>query len=123
MLGINKLHITLIITASCLFLFSILSIIAFTEPESANVYIFILLYLSIFLFTTGLFTLASLFGRQKFLNNSYADNLSVSIRQGALIGVCISSLLFLNANNLLYWWLALTVIVLLLIVEIFFNLK
>lgn len=123
MLGINKLHIALIITASCLFLFSLISIIAFTSPETANVYIYILLYLSIFFFTTGLFTLTGLIARQKFLNNLYTDNLSVSIRQGAMIGIGISSFLFLNANNLLYWWLASTVILLLLIVEIFFSLK
>jgi hypothetical protein len=118
-----KNHIVLIATGTGLSFFSIATIISFTEPSTAGLITILLLYGSIFLFVTGLCSIIGLATRQKYLTTLYSKNLNVSIRQGLLIGLLVTSSLALNAQGLMMWWVGLTLILFLIVIEVFFNLQ
>ena len=118
-----KNHIVLIGTGTGLSFFSIATIISFTEPETAGITTILLLYGSIFLFVAGLCSIIGFLIRQKYLTTLYTKNLQVSLRQGLLIGLLVTSSLALNANGLMIWWVGLTLILFLIVIEVFFNLQ
>jgi hypothetical protein len=123
MLDNPKYHTILITTGIILSALSIASIIGVTRPDSISTATLTLLYLSIFLFTAGICMLVGMFIRQRLQAGLYTKNFKISLRQGILAGVLITSSLALNAHNLLFWWVAITLVLLLAVIEIFFNLQ
>jgi len=102
--------------------FSLFSIIRFTDPYTAGAITHILLYLSLFLFCVGLFTLAGIIIRQRFFYGIYIANLITSFRQAILLAVLVTGSLLLQAKGLRYWWVELIFVLFLVMLEIFFNL-
>ncbi|MCC7356234.1 MAG: hypothetical protein IT410_01290 [Candidatus Doudnabacteria bacterium] len=119
----SRSHLILIAVGTILSLFSLGSIVAFTEPNSASWITFTLLYLSIFLTTVGLFAFTGLFIREKYSNDLYAKNIRASTRQAFLLGILTTASLALNAHNLLFWWVVLTLVLFLIVIETFYNLQ
>ena len=81
----------------------------------------IFFYLTLLLSVCGIATTISLFVRNKFWTSNYLDIFSVSIRQGILIAILVTTLVFLETLNVLFWWVALILILFLLAIEFFFS--
>ena len=123
MLEKAKTHIILILVGTLLCLFSLGSIIAFTDPYNAGLLTHIFFYLSLFLAVLGLFTVLGLGIRQRFVSGGiYLINLSVSFRQALLLGILVISSLILQSKGLLFWWVELSLILFLVFIELFMNL-
>ena len=123
MLEKAKTQIILILFGTLLCLFSLGSIIAFTDPYSAGLLTHISFYLSLFLAVTGLFTVLGLGMRQRFVRGSiYLVNLSASFRQALLLGILVVTSLILQSQGLLLWWVELTLVLFLIFIELFMNL-
>ncbi len=118
-----KNHIVLISAGTILSFLSIATIVSFTEPDAVGWVTKLLLYGSIFLFFLGLSAIIGLFIRQRYLEGRYSKNLQVSLRQGFLVSLFITSSLALNAHGLMVWWVGLTLILFLLVIEVFYNLQ
>jgi hypothetical protein len=119
-----KSHLVLIALGTILSGFAIGSIITFTEPEIASISVYIFLYLSIFLFSTGLTAIVGMIIRQRY--NPLSDPRAItksSIRQAVLVGCFVTISLGLMANELLSWWVVVILLLFLLMVEFFFNLE
>lgn len=93
----------------------------YTDPYQAGFLGHTIFYITLFLFTCGIFTLANLIIRKRFFPGIYSEIFKVSLRQGVLIGILISSLILLEASNLLFWWVGLTLILFLIAIESFLN--
>jgi hypothetical protein len=123
MLKSPKQQIVLVGFSTILAVFSLSSIVVFSDPFKSSWITFGFLYLSLFLSSLGLFTLLGIGIRQVFKQKVYVINLSNSFRQGLLISAFITVCFILQAQQLLFWWVGLSLIMLLLFVEIFLNLK
>ncbi len=116
-------HILLITIGTLLALSSITVILFTTEPQQASISVFIFLYVSIFLASLGSFSLLGVGLRKRFKAGIYITHMSVSLRQGALLALLVTSALYLQAVHLLFWWVMASLIVFLLFVEMFLNSK
>ena len=115
-------HLFWLIVASTLFaLFSLVSLVIFTNPQSAGFLTFTSLYFSLFLSSLGIFTITGLAVRRKFFSGLYSVNLKNSFRQAMLLSLLVVCWLLLSAQGLLYWWVVATLILFLGFVEAFFN--
>lgn len=103
--------------------FSLVCLLNFTNPQSANLTIFIFLYVNIFLLTCGLTTLLGYFARQRFFKQNFTANFLNSFRQGVIFSSFTCASLLLLANGLFYWWVVLSLIVLLVFIELFLLLN
>jgi hypothetical protein len=122
MLEKAKTHFIFLLVGIFLCGFSLLSIIRFTDPAASGTLTFILLYLSLFLFCLGLFTLIGILIRQRFFYGIYVANLITSFRQAILLSVLVTGSLMLQARDLRHWWVQLIFTLFLVVLEIFFNL-
>jgi hypothetical protein len=118
-----KRQVFLIFISSVLALFSLVSILNFSDPNSSSLSVFISFYLSLFIFTLSTITLVGLFFRNKFLPNLYIINLKISFRQALLIAILITCSFILLSFNLLFWWVELSIILFLLTIEVFLSMK
>ena len=109
--------------ATILAAFSLATLVNFTEPESASKLTFAFFYVSLFLFSLGIFSLLGLFIRQKIGTGLYLTNFKHSFRQALSVSVFITSSFILQSFGLLFWWVALSIILFLVFIEIFINLK
>ena len=123
MLKSPKHHILLLSLSTFLAAFSLASIITFTDPVQSTYLTYIFLYLSLFLFSVGFFTLIGISIRQLLFQGIYITNLGHSFRQGILLAVLISGSLILQAEGLLFWWVGLSLVLFLTLLEAFLNLK
>lgn len=87
------------------------AILVYFDPISSSSLIFILFYLSLFISSTGLFTLFGLFirrisQRRRFtLSVSQAiRRLEISFRQGLLLSIILVTALILQSQRVLAWW-------------------
>lgn len=119
----TKQQVAFIIFSILLAGFSLGSIIYFTDPGNASPLTFGFFYLSLFLFSLGVFTLIGLALRHWVHKGVYIINLSNSFRQGLLISVLIVASFILLARHLLFWWVEMSLILFLAFVEAFLNLK
>ncbi len=123
MIKSNPQHLTLLITCLILSVFSLGSIVNFTDPYSSSILTKIFFYISLFLFCQSLFSLLGLVIRQIFWPKLYIINLSISFRQAALLSFFIIASAILLTQGILFWWVALTLILFFASLEAFFNLK
>jgi hypothetical protein len=92
--------------------------------ESGNMQINLLaiisIYISLFTFFTGLFATIFFWLRNKaMVSKGLYISATTSLRQGALIGVLICVLLFLQSFSLLIWWDVLLVIFAVILIEMY----
>lgn len=118
-----KKFILTIIGATALSGFSLASILFYTDPENSGYLIILSLYISIFLFSTGLLTLLGVTFRKFASKGIFSVNLSNSLRQALLLSIFLIICLTLSAHGLLFWWVMLSVFLPFVILEIFLNLK
>lgn len=111
-----------ILIGTILSAFSLVSIVLFTEPNTAGNFIHLFFYVSLFLFITGLFTLIELFIRHKMGESLYLTRLGHSIRQSVFLSFLITAALFLQGHGLLFWWVLLSLVLFIIVLEIFLSL-
>lgn len=116
-------QVIVIILSTILAVFSLLSILFFTDPFAASWIILGLFYLSLFLVFLGFFTIIGLSLRGWFSSKIYIIKLSQSFRQALLISLLITFSAFLQANHLFFWWVEVSLVLFLIFTEIFLNLK
>ncbi len=116
-------QVVVIILSTILAVFSLLSILFFTDPFAASWIILGLFYLSLFLVFLGFFTIIGLSLRGWFSSKIYIVKLSQSFRQALLISLLITFSAFLQANHLFFWWVEVSLVLFLIFTEIFLNLK
>lgn len=116
-------QVIVIILSTILAVFSLLSILFFTDPFAASWIILGLFYLSLFLVFLGFFTIIGLSLRGWFSSKIYIVKLSQSFRQALLISLLITFSAFLQANHLFFWWVEVSLVLFLIFTEIFLNLK
>lgn len=98
-----------------------LLVIIYTNPFISGWPAHLAFYITLFLTISGVFTIINLIVRKRFFPGIYAELFRVSLRQGAMIGVFVSSLIFLEAINLLFWWVGLTLMLFLIALESFIS--
>ena len=118
-----KHQIYIILSATLLSAFSLVSIIMATSPTEASAFTFGFFYLSVFLFSFGCFTLLGLGIRRWLAPKMFIQNFFVSLRQAVLVAFLIVASLLLLSHHLLFWWVEVSLILLLLSVEFFMSLK
>jgi hypothetical protein len=118
-----KKQITLMLLSVALALFSLASIITFTDPYESSWLTHSFFYLSLFILLLGSLTVAGLALRQWLTHNLYVVNFSHSFRQAVLISLLLVISLILKANGLMFWWVEGSLILFLIFVEILANLK
>jgi len=123
MLSNPKRQVALIILSTCLAVFSLASIINFTDPSKTSWVTFAFFYASLFLTILGAFALLGLTLRQWLWPGHYVINLTNSFRQSFLIAILITVSFLLLSQRLLFWWVEMTLILFLGAVEAFLNLK
>jgi len=117
-----KTHLWYIGAGTILSGFSLGSIVGFTDPESAGWITHLLFFLSLFLFTVGLFSLLGIWVRQRLRPGLYVIHLAASFRQALFIGIFVTLSLLLSVLGLLFWWVEALLILFLIVTEIFLNL-
>lgn len=122
---LSGLVIAVLLASACL-----AAILIYLNPEVANPFILILFYLSLFIATTGVFTLAGLFirwitNRRGFSLsvNRVLGQLEISFRQGLLLAVILVSTLILQSQKVLTWWHLILLVVIIGLVEWWFSKK
>lgn len=123
MIAKSTSHTIFIALGTILSLFSLASIIKFTDPYTSGLSTHTFFYLSLFMTFLGVFVLAGSLLRQKFTEGLYINQLSTSFRQGIFASLFITVSLLLQANSLYFWWTALTFGLFLFTLEFFLNLK
>src|SRR6266404_2555841 len=121
MLSNPKRQVALIILSTCLAVFSLASIINFTDPSKTSWVTFAFFYASLFLTILGAFSLLGLTLRQWLWPGHYVINLTNSFRQSFLIAILITVSFLLLSQRLLFWWVEMTLILFLGAVEAFLN--
>lgn len=101
-----------------------ITIIMNVDPKSADQFIFVALYASIFLFITGILTFLG-FGMRILLSNREViySHFPPSLRQGMLAGLAIVGLFFLQSLRVLSAIDAFAFILAILLIELFFRAK
>jgi hypothetical protein len=117
----TRTYIIPIATGTLMSFLALVSMLWFVDPFSAGNLQHIFFYITIFLSAAGIFTLAGIQARKKFLPGILVEQLKASFRQAMLIAVLITGLLVLQATGLLLWWVGLTLILFIITLEVFFN--
>lgn len=82
------------------------------------------IYISLFIFFTGLFSTIFFWFRDKITSPKELYILAItSLRQGILMGILICTLLLLQSLNLLIWWDAFLIIVAIILIEMYLAVK
>jgi hypothetical protein len=119
----HKQQIYTILGATLISVFSLASVVVFTNPAEASAVTFGFFYLSIFLFSFGSFTLLGLGIRRWLAPKMFVHNFYTSLRQALLVALLIVISLLLLGQHLLFWWVQASLILFLLSVEFFMSLK
>jgi hypothetical protein len=118
-----KKFVSVTFTSTLLAAFSLGSILVYSNPDNKSLLVILFLYLSVFLFSLGFFTLFGLGIRRYYAKDLFAVSLSHSLRQAILLSVFLIICLFLSSQNLLLWWVGLSLLLPFALIEIFVNLK
>ena len=103
-----KLFLTGIIFISLVGIIGVISIVNNFSPFESNT-IVILFYLSLFIGSSGIFTLIGFLIRVIF-KKSKLQQINDSFRQGVLLSTVLIGCLFLQSKGILYWWSALILV-------------
>lgn len=117
----TKKYLIPLILGSLVALTGFILTIVYVDPYSTGLLGHLFFYTTLFLSIIGLSTISSLIFRQKFFPGIYAGLFQVSLRQAILIASLITGLVFLEAQNVLYWWVGLTLGLFLIAIESFFS--
>ncbi len=98
---------------------SLLWVLFSRSPESSGAVV--LFYAFTFVLLYAATCLMQLALRKRYVPATVRDMVVVSNRQSALLSGLAVSLLYLRAEDLLYWWVAGTTVLLFICVEVFFN--
>ncbi len=113
-----KLYLAGIIFATVLSFVAFFGVVFFFSPEGADVFLFSLLFSSLFVALAGLFGLAGFFARKKIYRNYPAFRfLAISFRQGALFSLLLCGSLALRAFDFFWWWSGVFLLALVIAIE------
>jgi hypothetical protein len=97
------------------------SIILKYDPNHLNVNIFILFFLSLFIFITGIATIIGNGIRKSINKNSLPSYYLTSLRQGLLISLSLSGLLLLHITKVLNLWDGILLVSAIILLEFYFR--
>ncbi len=100
---------------------SVAATAVYSDPARASWLTFAFLYVSVWIFSTGICSLLGLAVRSR-MGGAYLDTLTASVRQGALLGSLSVASLALSADGLLVWWVFGSLVLVAVAIEIFLNL-
>ncbi|OGZ40689.1 MAG: hypothetical protein A3B04_00630 [Candidatus Portnoybacteria bacterium RIFCSPLOWO2_02_FULL_39_11] len=109
--------------ASVLASISFIAILLFVSPEGAGSGggVLILLFLSLFLALCGIFGLLGYHLRRRRAGSEMAINLlTISFREGTLLGLLLVGFLIMKVYLVFYWWTALIFLILMVAIEMAF---
>ncbi len=107
--------------ASFLALVSFGAILWFVSPSGSNPGILLLLFLSLFLALCGFFGLLGFYlRRRKFKEGAVVNLLTISFREGTLLGLLLVGFLVMRAYDVFYWWTALIFLIIVVGIEMAF---
>ena len=116
-----KVYLTGISLAAVLALVSFILLVSFFLPENVDATLLILIYLSLFIFLSGLFSLAGFFIRKRIYKNQPAFLfLGISFRQGILLAFLSIGSLVLHNFNIFWWWSGIALLILIGVIEFVF---
>jgi len=108
-------------------LFSIIALVFvlfYVDPESTGIAGKALFYLVLFVMLSGLFNLILIRLRKSIINSeTIFANVALSFRQGILLAILVSGLLFLQGEKMLVWWSGLLLLAGIFLVELYFISK
>lgn len=96
-------------------------VVTYTNPFVSGWQAHTAFYITLFLSASGIFTIINLVLRKRFFPSIYSEIFKTSLRQGIFIGLIITSLISLEAINLLYWWVGATLILFFVALESFLS--
>ena len=117
----TKTYILPLAAGTILSFAAFLSVLWFVDPFASGLSAHVFFYLTLFLTAVGGFALVGIALRKRFVPGIMTEQFAVSLRQAILLAALVSTLLALQANNILYWWVAITLVLFIITVEIFFN--
>lgn len=117
----TKQYLIPLLIGSLVAICGFLLVIVYTNPFVSGWQVHTAFYLTLFLSTSGIFTIINLLFRKRFFPSIYTELFKTSLRQGILIGLIIASLIGLEAINLLYWWVGATLILFFVALESFLS--
>lgn len=101
-----------------------LGVMYFIAPFDLGLIGYALFYLTFFLFTSGISVLIlTTIWRRFAMDKVSTQELSVTLRQGILIGLLMVIILILQQFRILAWWDALMAVTAILLIELFFLTK
>lgn len=113
-----KLYLVGIIFTTVLALGAFFLILGFFSPEGADIFLFALLFFSLFIGLAGFFSLVGFFVRKnRFKEHNPFKFLSISFRQGILLSLLFVVSLILRTFFDFWWWGSLILLILILVVE------
>ncbi|MDO8463273.1 MAG: hypothetical protein Q7S96_03305 [bacterium] len=112
-----QLPLILTVVATCVAWAAWFGVIALTDPQSIGWEGFALFYLALLAAVSGSATVGGLFARRSALNRPHATR--IAIRQGLLVGVAVTSAIFLQSRALFTWITMLFLIAALTLLELF----
>jgi hypothetical protein len=119
-----KLYLSGIIFTTILALVSFLMVVNFISPENAGNFLLTLVFLSLFIGLSGIFTIVGFFVRYRTQRNRMPLRLLIiSFRQGVMLGLLLTGSLFLKGQKLYWWWSGLTLLILVIAAESLFLKK
>ena len=118
-----KKQITILTLSLGLALFSVFSILNFTDPYEASWLIFSFFYVSLFILCFSGFSLLALGIKRWLWPKIFITDFYTSVRHGALIAVFLTLSVALQLSNILFWWMELSLILFFIAIEIYINLK
>lgn len=116
-----KLYVAGIIFTTILALTSFFVVINFISPENADKILLSLVFFSLFIGLSGIFTIIGfVIRRQTQRNQMPLSLLGICFRQGMLLGALLVGSLFLKTYNLYWWWSGLALFLLIVGIEFLF---
>lgn len=119
--GTTKKYLIPLIFGSLVALTGFIFVLIYIDPYTSGKVGHSYFYLTMFLSTVGITSLITLILRQKFFPGIYSELFKVSLRQAVLVATLLTGLVFLEAQNILYWWVGLTLALFLIAIESFFS--
>ncbi len=119
--GTTKKYLIPLILGSLVALTGFVFVLIYIDPYVSGRLAHTYFYLTLFLSVVGITTLTTLLFRQRFFPGIYSELFRVSLRQATLVATLLTGLVFLEAQNILYWWVGLTLALFLIAIEAFFS--
>lgn len=104
-----------------LFWFGLCSVVYFTTPL-ASAWVVVLFYALLFCAIVCTVYPTQIYIRQRWLPQVWETQHALAKRQSVLVSALAVTLMYLQAEHLLFWWVALSLGLFILFLEVFFNL-